>query len=218
MSDRSQEFRLTPDILLRAYASGVFPMAESAQSDELMWIDPELRGIIPLNDFHLPKSLRKTIRRADFKVRVDADFEGTIDACAQREATWINAEIRRLYIALHRMGYAHSVEVYSENEMVGGLYGVRIGAAFFGESMFSTATDASKIALVYLVARLKIGGFTLLDTQFVTSHLAGFGATEIPREQYKSQLHSAIMQQADFDELDEGVPPYEVAQLSTQIS
>lgn len=218
MSDRSHDFRLTPDILLRAYASGVFPMAESATSDTLMWIDPEMRGVIPLNDFHLPKSLRKTVRQSVFDIRVDADFEGVIDGCAQRDTTWINSEIRRLYIGLHRMGYAHAIGVYDLGELVGGLYGVKIGGAFFGESMFSTVTNASKVALVYLVARLKAGGFTLLDTQFVTSHLAGFGATEIPRDEYRERLYQAIGTAADFDELDDRTPAYDVAQLSTQIS
>ena len=171
MSDRTQDLELTPSLLLRAYAAGVFPMAESAESDEVLWIDPELRGIIPLDRFHVPKSLAKRMKQGGYRIDVDLDFEGVINGCAGRETTWINDDIRRLYIALFRIGYAHSVEMRIGDELVGGLYGVKLGGAFFGESMFSDVPDASKIALVHLVARMKVGGFRLLDTQFVTDHL-----------------------------------------------
>ena len=218
MSDRSSLTELTPSLLLRAYAAGVFPMADSADADEIFWIDPDMRGILPLDHFHAPRSLLKTIRKADHRVEIDRDFEAVIDGCAARSSTWINEEIRRLYISLHRMGYAHSVEVRREGVLIGGLYGVKIGGAFFGESMFSVARDASKIALVYLVARLKHGGFQLLDTQFVTEHLAQFGARSIPRQRYRRLLELAIMAPADFEAMGEETPPQEVAQLSTQRS
>ena len=199
MSDRTQKLELTPTLLLRAYAAGVFPMAESADSDDVLWIDPELRGVIPLEGFHVPKSLAKRMRAGGDEVVVDGDFEGVIDGCADRDTTWINEEIRRLYIALYRMGYAHSVEVRREGRLVGGLYGVKLGAAFFGESMFSAAPDTSKVALVHLVARLRFGGFRLLDTQFVTDHLARFGARAILRRRYHDELEVAIKTPADFD-------------------
>ena len=226
MSDRAQIEELTPMLLLHAYAAGVFPMAESADAEEVLWIDPDLRGIVPLERFHVPKSLRKRVLKDDLRVSVDTDFEGVIDGCANRESTWINPEIRRLYVALHRMGHAHSVEVSrphgSGRTLVGGLYGVRIGAAFFGESMFSHETDASKIAFVHLVARLKAGRFQLLDTQFVTDHLAKFGARAIPRNRYQDMLDQAIRKDADWEALDnniDGPPsPQEVVQLSTQTS
>lgn len=226
MSDRAQIEELTPTLLLHAYAAGVFPMAESADSEEVLWIDPDLRGIVPLERFHVPKSLRKRVLKGDVRLTVDLDFEGVIDGCANRESTWINPEIRRLYIALHRMGHAHSVEVWRPHAtgktLVGGLYGVRIGGAFFGESMFSHETDASKIAFVYLVARLKAGRFRLLDTQFVTEHLAKFGARAVPRGRYQDMLEFAMRNEADWDALDdgpEGLPsPQEVVQLSTQTS
>lgn len=218
MSDRAAELELTPSLLLRAYAAGVFPMADSAEAEEVLWVDPQLRGIIPLNQFHAPKSLRKLVRRGDYTVTVDKDFEGVIAGCAARDTTWINDEIRRLYLSLFRMGYAHSVEVWRDEELVGGLYGVKLGGAFFGESMFSAARDASKVALVYLVARLKTGGFQLLDTQFVTDHLANFGARTISRLRYHELLELAINAPADFERLDPETPPHEVAQLSTQIS
>ncbi len=217
MSDRTQQLDLTPALLLRAYAAGVFPMAESAESDEILWIDPELRGIIPLNRFHVPKSLAKRIKQGGYRVDVDLDFEGVINGCAGRETTWINDDIRRLYIALFRMGYAHSVEVRIDEQLVGGLYGVKLGGAFFGESMFSDAPDASKIALVYLVARLKAGKFRLLDTQFVTDHLARFGARAILRRRYQDILELAISSPADFDAAGD-LTPQEALQLSTQTS
>lgn len=198
---------LSPDILLRAYAAGIFPMAESRADRRLYWIDPETRGVLPLERFHIPRRLRRTLRRAPFRVRADTDFLQVMRRCAEptprRRDTWINREIVRLYADLHAMGHAHSVEVWDDEDLVGGLYGVALGAAFFGESMFSRVTDASKIALVHLVARLSYGGFTLLDTQFVTSHLRQFGTIEITRAEYHRRLSQALKTQAVFySELD----------------
>lgn len=214
---------LTPALLLRAYAAGIFPMAESAEEPELFWIDPERRGILPIEGFHLPRRLRRTLRSGRFAVACDTDFPAVIRGCAEattaRPKTWINDEIVRLYSALHRQGFAHSVEVWSEASVVGGLYGVALGGAFFGESMFSRATDASKIALAHLVARLKIGGFRLLDTQFLTEHLAHFGAIEIPRAAYHRRLNRALAVQAYFptSPLD-GAAVVSVLQSSTVMS
>jgi leucyl/phenylalanyl-tRNA---protein transferase len=194
--------RVTPELLLRAYALGVFPMAESRGDTELYWIDPKQRGILPLEAFHVPHSLRKSLRRRSFEIRVDTAFREVMEACAEpgpgRPDSWINDEILALYTALHEGKHAHSVEAWREGKLVGGLYGVTIGAAFFGESMFSRETDASKVALVHLVARLKCGGFELLDTQFVTKHLARFGVVEIPRQRYQQLLQRAIARPADF--------------------
>ena len=217
MSDRTQPLILTPNVLLRAYAAGVFPMAEHAEADEILWIDPELRGIIPLERFHVPRSLAKRMRRGGYTIAIDQEFEAVINGCAGRETTWINDEIRRLYVALFRMGYAHSVEMRINGELVGGLYGVKLGAAFFGESMFSDAPNASKIALVHLVARLRVGGFRLLDAQFVTDHLAKFGAKAILRRRYQDMLEVAVQSPADFGAL-ESDKPYDALQLSTQTS
>jgi leucyl/phenylalanyl-tRNA--protein transferase len=193
---------LTPDLLLRAYTIGLFPMAETAEDPELFWVDPERRGVIPLDTFHVPRSLRKAVRRGTFEIAVDRAFFGVLDGCAEitdkRRATWINSEIVRLYGDLHRRGFAHSVECWREGRLVGGLYGVALGGAFFGESMFSRETDASKVALVHLVVRLIRGGFTLLDTQFVTPHLAKFGAVEISRAAYRRQLSRALEVSARF--------------------
>jgi leucyl/phenylalanyl-tRNA--protein transferase len=193
---------LTPDLLLRAYTIGLFPMAETAEDPELFWVDPERRGVIPLDAFHVPRSLRKKVRHEPFEIQVDSDFFGVLDGCAEitdkRRATWINSEIVRLYGDLHRRGFAHSVECWREGRLVGGLYGVALGGAFFGESMFSREADASKVALVHLVVRLIRGGFTLLDTQFVTPHLARFGATEISRAAYRRQLSRALDVSARF--------------------
>ncbi len=191
-----RNFTLTADLLLRAYRLGLFPMAESRNSRALHWLDPEARGVLPLEAFHLPRSLMKTLRRGHFTVTADMDFPATIAACAaaraNRPETWINAEIERLFIELHGLGFAHSVECWQGGLLVGGLYGACLGGAFFGESMFSTATDASKVALVHLVARLRLSGFTLLDTQFITAHLANFGAVEIPRAAYHVRLAQAV--------------------------
>ena len=218
MSDRTSTIELTPSLLLRAYASGVFPMADSATSDEVLWIDPQLRGVMPLAGFHAPRRLLKTVRSGRFEVTIDTGFEDVMEGCAARSSTWINAEIKRLYVALHRMGYAHSIEARLGGEIVGGLYGVRLGGAFFGESMFSRAPDASKVALVHLVARLKAGRFQLLDTQFVTDHLAQFGACAISRARYRELLDAALLVEADFDALDPEADPQDVAQLSAQTS
>ena len=187
---------LTADLLLRAYSMGMFPMAETRQGSKLHWLDPERRGVLPLDRFHLPKRLARTVLSNRFEVSADRDFPATITGCATpmegRDDTWINSEIERLFTELHRLGYAHSVECRLDGVLVGGLYGVALGGAFFGESMFSFVTDASKVALVHLVARLRLGRFKLLDTQFVTDHLTRFGAREIPRGLYKAQLADAV--------------------------
>ncbi|HBF30699.1 leucyl/phenylalanyl-tRNA--protein transferase [Rhizobium sp.] len=193
---RSRNASITPDILLRAYSIGLFPMAEAADDPEIFWVEPEVRGIIPLNDFHISKSLAKAIRQKPFDIRFDTAFEKVLDKCAEpapdRPSTWINQTIRELYTALHQMGHAHSVEAFEGDELVGGLYGVSLGAAFFGESMFSRRSNASKISLVYLVERLKAQGFVLLDTQFTTDHLKTFGAVDMPKAEYEGLLHSAV--------------------------
>jgi len=193
---------LTPDLLLRAYATGLFPMAESAEDPGLFWVDPEHRGVLPLDGLHLPRRLKKTVRGGKFTVTADRDFAAVIHGCAERtttrKSTWINDEIMRLYASLHMMGTAHSIECWSGEVLAGGLYGVALGGAFFGESMFSRATDASKVALVHLVARLRRGGFTLLDTQFVTQHLSRFGAIEISRRIYRKRLDAALNVKARF--------------------
>ena len=198
---------LNAELLLRAYASGIFPMAESADSPDLYWFDPEQRGILPLDGFHVPKRLKRTLRAGVFEMRFDGDFRAVIEACAEstdeRPKTWINADIVRLYSELHERGFAHCVETWRAGRMVGGLYGVSLGTAFFGESMFSRETDASKVALVHLVARLKAGGFTLLDTQFVTGHLARFGAVEIPRAEYRRRLAHALAGRGAFAGIDQ---------------
>jgi len=194
MSRRSVE--ITTDLMLRAYRHGLFPMAETRGGDRLFWLDPERRGILPLDTFHLSRRLLRTVLSDAFQVTIDRDFAGTIAGCATpapgREDTWINPQIERLFGDLHRMGFAHSVECRQSDVLVGGLYGVAIGGVFFGESMFSFVTDASKVALVHLVARLRLGGYRLLDTQFVTAHLAQFGAREIPRPLYKARLAAAV--------------------------
>lgn len=208
MSKRVDPFaiELTPELILRAYAAGIFPMAEDADSPDLFWVSPEKRGVLPLDGFHISRSLRKTMKTREFSVRVDTDFEAVIDGCAtegeDRDSTWINPEIRRLYGELFRRGYVHTVEVWAEGELVGGLYGLSMGAAFFGESMFHRVTDASKIAMAHLVERLKAGGYRLLDTQFVTPHLASLGGIEIPRELYEVQLAAALAHPGDFFALD----------------
>lgn len=195
-------FEITPDVLLKAYACGIFPMAESADDPTLFWVEPEWRGVIPLDDFHIPKRLARTVRQDLFEVRVDTDFAAVIDGCAApapgRTKTWINRRIRRLYGELFRRGHCHTVECWLDGEIVGGLYGVSLGAVFFGESMFSTVTDASKVALVHLVARLRAGGYGLLDTQFVTDHLLRFGAVEVPREIYGRKLEESLVASGDF--------------------
>jgi len=198
----SASSEITPEVLLRAYAVGIFPMSESADDPTMFWVEPEMRGIIPLNGFRISSRLARTVRSNAFGVTVDTAFARVIAECAapkpDREDTWINQRIRDLYTALHRMGHAHSVEVWQDGDLVGGLYGVSLGRAFFGESMFHHARDASKVALVHLVARLIFGGFALLDTQYVTEHLRSFGAREVPRERYRVLLDAALVDGADF--------------------
>lgn len=213
---------ITPQVLLKAYACGIFPMAESALDHALFWVEPELRGILPLNEAHVPRRLARTIRQGRFEVRIDSDFHGVIDGCASprpgRRTTWINPQIRRLYHQLFRMGHCHTVETWVNGELVGGLYGVELGRAFFGESMFSLERDASKVALVYLMARLRCGGFTLLDTQFVTEHLKTFGAREIGREKFQSLLASAVRGKADFHRLSVFAAASDILQVASQTS
>ncbi len=196
---------ITPEVLLKAYACGIFPMAESAEDPALYWIEPERRGIIPLDRFHVPNRLARTVRSDRFTVAVDRDFDAVLDGCSQpmpgRTRTWINARIRNLYRRLHERGDCHTVEVYEGGELVGGLYGVSLGRAFFGESMFHRTRDASKVALVHLVARLKAGRYRLLDTQFVTEHLRIFGAIEVSRPAYHKLLDAALVGEGDFGAL-----------------
>jgi leucyl/phenylalanyl-tRNA--protein transferase len=216
----ARPFHLTPDLLLRAYRLGLFPMAESRDSRALHWLDPEFRGVLPLDGFHLPRSLSKTLRSDRFTVTANRAFAATIAGCAAARAnrpdTWINQEIERLFTELHQLGFAHSVETWLNGTLVGGLYGAALGGAFFGESMFSLATDASKVALAHLVVRLRLGGFSLLDTQFITAHLARFGAVEIPRADYHILLAEAVDAPARFiADPDPAVLRHELAALRT---
>lgn len=190
---------ITPQLLLSAYASGVFPMAESATSSEMHWVDPRRRGIFELDKFHISRSLSQRIGQENYTIRTNFDFAATVAACAERPETWINPEITALYQALHAAGFAHSLEVWEGPDLVGGVYGVTLGAAFFGESMFSRRTDASKLALAWLVHRLRAGAFTLFDTQFLTPHLASLGAIEISRDAYHQRLEAALNSPARFD-------------------
>ncbi|HXF55324.1 MAG TPA: leucyl/phenylalanyl-tRNA--protein transferase [Hyphomicrobiaceae bacterium] len=196
---------ITPQVLLRAYACGIFPMAESADDPQLYWIEPQARGVLPLDGVVVPRRLKRTIRQAAYEVRIDSDFEGVIEGCAAsrpgRRSTWINAQIRNLYRELHRQGHCHTVEVWRDGRLAGGLYGVALGGAFFGESMFSNVRDASKVALVYLAARLIYGGFSLLDTQFVTDHLRQFGTIEVDKAEFHARLDAAMEAEADFKRL-----------------
>ncbi|MEM6972041.1 MAG: leucyl/phenylalanyl-tRNA--protein transferase [Pseudomonadota bacterium] len=201
MKDGEINDELTPELLLKAYAVGVFPMADSADAEDVFWVEPRRRGILPLERLHVSRSLRKRVRRTDHDVRVDSAFDEVVAACAERPETWINTRIADLYGQLHRMDHAHSIEVWRDGCLVGGLYGVRLGAAFFGESMFSREADASKIALVHLVARLRAGGFRLLDTQFVTDHLLSLGAVTVSRPIYRALLSEALARDASFDAL-----------------
>lgn len=193
---RGRSPEVTPELLLRAYSIGLFPMADSADDPELFWVEPDIRGVIPLDRFHISHSLAKKIRKAPYEIRVDTAFEAVMAGCAEaapdRPSTWINSKIRSLYATLHKMGHAHSVEAWEDGQLVGGLYGVSLGAAFFGESMFSRRSDASKICLVYLVDRLKQRGFRLLDTQFTTEHLKTFGAIDVPKADYEGMLAKAL--------------------------
>ncbi len=201
-SRETASIEITPEVLLKAYACGIFPMAEDADDPHLYWVEPERRGIIPLEALHVPARLARTIRANRFTVVCNRDFPAVVEACgaprAQSDRTWINARIRTLYGALFARGHCHTVEVYDGGALIGGLYGVSLGATFFGESMFHRMRDASKIALVHLVARLRAGGFRLLDTQFVTPHLQTFGATEVPRVRYHRLLEAALAEDADF--------------------
>ncbi|WP_306257052.1 leucyl/phenylalanyl-tRNA--protein transferase [Pararhizobium sp. IMCC21322] len=203
----ADQMKITPQVLLKAYACGLFPMAESADDPTLYWIEPDQRGVIPLDTFHVPRSLSKIIRKGVFEVRVDTDFDGVISGCAEltseRRETWINQPIRDLYGELFHMGFCHTVECWKEGALMGGLYGIHIGGAFFGESMFSRIPDASKVALVHLRNRLNSGGFTLLDTQFVTDHLRKFGAHEVPRAEYNELLQDALQVDSDFYRYDQ---------------
>jgi leucyl/phenylalanyl-tRNA--protein transferase len=202
MASRESAFvEITPEVLLKAYACGIFPMAESADDPTIHWREPEERGIIPLDRFHIPARLARTVKADPYTIRIDHDFEGVLDGCAEpapgRTNTWINARIRALYCKLYDIGHCHSVEAYEDGRLVGGLYGVNLGHAFFGESMFHRSRDASKIALVHLIARLRMGGFKLLDTQFVTDHLKTFGAIEVSRRQYGKLLEAALVGEAN---------------------
>ncbi len=216
---------ITPELLLSAYMQGIFPMAESADSDDVFWVDPDERGIFPLDQFHVPKKLAKKIKSEPFKVRINSAFQEVMLKCAEptdnvdRQNTWINKTILTRYNELHEMGYAHSVECWQDQDLVGGLYGVSLNGAFCGESMFHTVTDASKIALVYLVARLKVGGYTLLDTQFVTDHLSQFGAIEISRKEYRARLKEALLvEDSDFYSMSDEADGSTILQSVTQTS
>jgi leucyl/phenylalanyl-tRNA--protein transferase len=221
VSKQSARIEITPEVLLKAYACGIFPMAESADDPGLFWVEPPERGIIPFEGFHVPSRLARTVRAEHFRVVADRDFDAVIDGCAAsapgRDQTWINERIRRLYGSLYDLGHCHTVEVYADERLVGGLYGVSLGRCFFGESMFHVARDASKVALVHLVARLRAGGFKLLDTQFVTAHLATFGAIEVPARQYHKLLAAALPGQADFSALplEEPIPGAQALALAT---
>ncbi len=204
MVRRSDPFaiEITPELILRAYRAGIFPMAEDAADEDLFWVSPDQRGIMPLDGFHLSRSLRKSMRRSGFAIRVDTDWDGVIEGCAtvgeDRDSTWINGSIRRVYGELFRRGVAHTVEVWDGPDLVGGLYGLAIGGAFFGESMFHRRTDASKMAMAHLVERLNAGGFVLLDTQYLTAHLASLGGIEIEREEYEERLAEALTLDGDW--------------------
>lgn len=210
---------ITPQILLRAYAAGIFPMAESAEDNALYWVEPDERGVIPLDGLRISRSLRKAVQSRRFEIEVDRDFAGVIASCAEktqgRKSTWINRRIRSLYTQLHRIGAAHSVECWQEGELAGGLYGVRIGAVFFGESMFSRATDASKVALVHLVARLNAGGFRLLDAQLLNPHLITLGAVAMAKADYHRRLEEALEADADFFAFKDDRDPQRVLSLAT---
>ena len=209
---------LTPDVMLRAYATGIFPMSEARDAAEIFWVDPTDRGVMPIDGFHISRSLAREISRQAYRVTVDRAFSETVAGCADRTDTWINDEITRLYEGLFLAGHAHSIEVWEGKALVGGAYGVSLGAAFFGESMFSYRPNTSKIALAYLVLRLRIGGYRLFDTQFLTPHLASLGGIEMPRDQYHKRLTAALQREGDFFALSEEVSPQEVLQFRTQTS
>ena len=212
------EITLTPEILLRAYASGVFPMAESRDDPGVLWVDPRRRGVFPLYNFHISRSLKRAIRQQNYTIRINTAFAAVVDACADRPETWINGTIRALYLRLHETGRAHSLEVWEGDTLVGGVYGVVLGAAFFGESMFSRRRDASKLALAWLVDRLRAGGFTLFDTQFLTDHLQSLGGAEISRAAYHSALGRALSCDATFTPKGYAPTAYSIVQRNTQTS
>jgi leucyl/phenylalanyl-tRNA---protein transferase len=209
---------ITPETLLRAYAAGIFPMAEGRNDPDIHWVDPRLRGVFPLDNFHISRRLAREIAKENYTIRTNTAFSDVVAACADRAETWISAPIKDLYLALHHAGFAQSLEVWREGRLIGGVYGVSLGAAFFGESMFSRATDASKIALAYLTHRLAVGGYRLFDTQFLTPHLKSLGAVEIPRAEYHRQLTAALHHTAQFDPLGYSVAAAGVLQRSTQTS
>ena len=220
MAEHSDDivFEITPQVLLKAYACGLFPMAESADDSGLFWLEPEHRGILPLDRFRIPKRLRRTIRADNFEIRVSSDFDAVIDGCSGRDTpdrpkTWINREIRRLYRELFDMGHCQTVEAWQNGSLAGGLYGVNLNGAFFGESMFTRVTDASKVCLVHLVARLMSGSFRLLDTQFVTDHLTRFGTLEVSREIYNGELEKALKLDSDFNAMPDGLPGKDILDL-----
>ena len=209
--------QLNAELLLQAYASGIFPMAESRDDPEVFWVDPVMRGVFPLDQFHISKSLARAIRRENYTVRLNSDFAGVVSACADRPETWINDQIFELYNELHNLGFAHSLEIWGDTDLIGGVYGIALNGAFFGESMFSKRTNASKIALAYLVTLLRNGGFQLFDTQFITPHLESLGAIEITRADYRAKLAEALQINADI--IEPLIPDaYSVVQFNTQTS
>lgn len=214
--------RLTPDLLLQAYAIGYFPMSEDRYDEDVFWVRPEVRGVLPIRGMHVPRSLKKRVRQEAFEVRVDTAFRAVMEGCAapqtERWQTWINGQILDAYTALHRRGHAHSVEAWREGELVGGLYGVSIGGAFFGESMFSVVTDASKVCLVHLAARLAVGGYALLDAQFTNDHLTQFGIEAVPADEYAARLAAGIRLPADFAALPAQASGSTILQSITQTS
>jgi leucyl/phenylalanyl-tRNA--protein transferase len=201
---------LTPLVILNAYSRGIFPMAENRDDDEIFWLDPKLRGVIPLDEFHISRSLKKTLLREPYEIKVNTAFDEVVSACAEREETWINGQIKDIYSELFAIGHAHCVEVWDDDILVGGIYGVSLRTAFFGESMFSRKRDTSKIAMAYLVSRLKFGGFTLFDTQFLTEHLASMGGQEITRDTYHSDLRAALTGAANFHRQPQKVSGHQV--------
>lgn len=209
---------LTPEMLLSAYAGGIFPMSEHRDDPELFWVDPRKRGVLPLEGFHISRSLKKTLRSNRFDVSYDTDFAGVVAGCADREETWINDMLATLYRQLHLARMAHSIEVWDDGALVGGVFGITLGGAFFGESMFSTRTDASKVALAYLVDKLRVGGFKLFDTQFITPHLASLGGIEISRAKYRGFLENALSERASFDRQSAVPDAYSVLQRNAQTS
>jgi len=209
---------LTPEMLLSAYAGGIFPMAEHRADTDLFWVDPRMRGVLPLDGFHISRSLAKRMRSSGFKISYNTDFAGVLDGCSDRNETWINDMLAQLYVQLHRARMAHSIEIWQDGRLVGGVFGIALGGAFFGESMFSHARDASKVALAYLVDRLREGGFALFDTQFITPHLASLGALEIPRDDYRKRLDEALGLDAHFDRQGPVPDAYSVLQRNAQTS